>query len=92
MARIRAHVVVHGRVQGVGFRFAVVQRAEHYRLSGWVQNTPKRTVEAVFEGEEEDVRAMVEWCRRGPALARVIGVEVDYSSATGEFTDFRVTG
>lgn len=92
MAKIRAHVVVHGRVQGVGFRFAVVERAEHYGLTGWVRNTWERTVEAVFEGEEEDVRAMVEWCRRGPALARVTSVDADYSAAAGEFTDFRVTG
>jgi len=92
MSNIRAAVTIHGRVQGVGFRFSVCDRAEHYGLTGWVRNTWERTVEAVFEGAEEDVRAMVDWCGRGPALAHVTRVDVSYSDASGEFKSFRVTG
>ena len=92
MAKTRAHVVIHGRVHGVGFRFSTCDKAEHYGLTGWVRNTWDRTVEAVFEGEETDVKDMVEWCRRGPMLAHVTKLELEYSAATGEFREFRVTG
>ena len=92
MGAIRATVSIHGRVQGVGFRFHTCDQAEHYRLTGWVRNSWHGTVEAVFEGEEADVRAIVEWCRRGPSFARVSHVEVEYHPATGEFTEFSVTG
>ena len=92
MAGIRATVTIHGRIQAVGFRFSTVERAEHYGLTGWVRNTWSRTVEATFEGEEADVRGMVEWCHAGPAFAHVTKVDVEYSNATGEFTSFRVTG
>ena len=92
MGNIRAEVTVHGRVQGVGFRFSTLDRADALALPGWVRNTWRRTVEAVFEGDEADVRDMVRWCRTGPAGARVTRLDVRYADATGEFNDFRVTG
>lgn len=92
MGKIRATVTIHGRVQGVGFRFTTVGRASDLGLAGWVRNTWDRTVEAVFEGDEEDVRAMVRWCQRGATFAHVSRVDTQYSDATGEFTGFHVTG
>jgi len=92
MGKIRAEVTVHGRVQGVGFRFSTIDRADALALTGWVRNTWRRTVEAVFEGDEADVRDMVRWCRQGPPGARVTRLDVRYADATGEFNDFRVTG
>jgi len=68
----RANVVVHGSVQGV------------FRLAGWVRNAPDGTVEAVLEGDDEQVESMVEWCRRGPGGARVEEVEVAWSEPEGE--------
>jgi len=92
MAKLRAEVTVHGRVQGVGFRFSTVSQAQHLGLTGWVRNTWEGAVEAVFEGEEKAVRAMVDWCRRGPTFARVRDVDVRCAEATGEFAGFHVTG
>jgi acylphosphatase len=87
----RRHVIVHGFVQGVGFRFAIERAARSRRVAGWVRNRPDGTVEAVFEGDGEDVEALVELCRRGPRGAEVERVEVEAGSAEG-LAGFRVTG
>lgn len=65
------HVVVHGRVQGVGFRAFVEQEALKRGIEGWVRNRRDGSVEAVFMGEADDVANMVEESRRGPFGARV---------------------
>jgi acylphosphatase len=73
---VRRHVVVHGRVQGVGFRMSVASRARARGVAGWVRNLPDGTVEAVFEGEVGAVDAVVAWCRDGPRGAAVARVDV----------------
>jgi acylphosphatase len=80
----RAKAIVHGAVQGVFFRVEARDRARSLGLAGWVRNVPDGTVEAVFEGDDERVASMVEWCRRGPTGARVEEVEVDWSEPKGE--------
>jgi acylphosphatase len=87
----RAHVVVTGRVQGVFFRAETRDRASSLGLAGWVRNNRDGTVEAVFEGDQERVHSMVEWCRRGPAHAHVDDVKVAWEDARGE-TGFAVSG
>lgn len=72
----RAEVVVRGAVQGVFFRAEARERARSLNLAGWVRNASDGTVQAVFEGDDERVESMVEWCRRGPGGARVDGIEV----------------
>jgi acylphosphatase len=64
-------VTVQGRVQGVGFRYAVARAAASRGLAGWVRNRPDGTVEAVFEGEPEAVESLVRLCREGPRGAEV---------------------
>jgi acylphosphatase len=78
------HVIVRGRVQGVGFRYATASRASSLGLGGWVRNMPDGTVEAVFEGPPERVRSMVEWCREGPRGAYVEAVETRIEPPAGE--------
>ena len=73
----RKRVLISGRVQGVGFRWYTLDRAESLGLSGWVRNLPDRRVEAVFQGEEDLVDDMVEWCRRGSPAASVKSVSVE---------------
>jgi len=80
----RAHVLISGRVQGVWFRASTRDKAESLSLSGWVRNIPDGRVEAVFEGDEEDVANMVRWCHAGPPMARVDRVEVEYEPLQGE--------
>jgi acylphosphatase len=91
MAVVRKHVVVHGHVQGVFFRDSVRRLAERSDVAGWVRNTWDGTVEAVFEGEDEDVERLVQFCREGPRGAVVERVDVDDEQAEG-LTGFRVTG
>jgi len=88
---VRARVVVSGRVQGVFYRASCRDEAAARGLSGWVRNAPDGTVEAAFEGPEADVRALVEWCRRGPPSAHVERVEISWESPAGE-RGFRITG
>ena len=76
MAAVRAHVYVSGLVQGVSFRWYAIQQARRRGVAGWVRNLPDGRVEAVFEGADADVKALVDWCREGPPSARVSGVEV----------------
>jgi acylphosphatase len=85
----RRHVLIYGFVQGVGFRFGVERAARSRSVAGWVRNRPDGAVEAVFEGEREDVEALVEFCRRGPRGAEVERVEVEAESAEG-LAGFRV--
>jgi acylphosphatase len=86
---VRAHVKVAGRVQGVFFRAETRDRARSLGLSGWVSNAPDGSVEASFEGPAERVRSMVDWCRRGPALAAVEDVAVEWEEPQGE-RDFQI--
>jgi acylphosphatase len=87
----RRHVLIYGFVQGVGFRFGVERAAELRGVAGWVRNRADGAVEAVFEGEPEDVEALVELCRRGPRGAVVERVEVAEELPEG-LGGFRVTG
>ena len=87
----RRHVRIYGFVQGVGFRFAVERAASSRAVSGWVRNRGDGAVEAVFEGEPQDVEALVDFCRRGPRGAEVERVEVEEESPEG-LAGFRVAG
>jgi acylphosphatase len=69
------HVVVRGRVQGVGYRAFVEQEAHRRGLHGWVRNRRDGSVEAVFSGPRAAVEAMVEACRRGPISARISALD-----------------
>jgi acylphosphatase len=68
---IACRVVVHGTVQGVGYRYAMIDAAAAFRVTGWVRNRRDGTVEALVQGEREAVDQLVAWCRRGPPSARV---------------------
>ena len=91
MANVRVHVLVSGLVQGVFFRQKTKQQAESRGVTGWVRNLDDGKVEAVFEGEENHVAALVDFCRKGPQGAMVTNVDVCSEEFLGEFTDFRVT-
>ncbi len=86
----RLHAIVHGRVQGVGFRAATQRTAATHRLTGWVRNRWDGTVEVIAEGSPEDVRALERFLQRGPTAAEVTRVEAEYSAATGEFHGFNI--
>jgi acylphosphatase len=89
-SRGRKRVIVGGRVQGVFFRDTTKRTAESRGVSGWVRNNPDGSVEAVFEGAEEAVDAMVRFAREGPRGAMVEHVEVRDEEPEG-LTGFRIT-
>ena len=73
---IRRRVVISGHVQGVFFRETARRRAQAHAVAGWIRNNPDGTVEAAFEGAEDAVERLVEFCREGPRGARVEWVDV----------------
>ena len=91
MKRVRAHVCIDGRVQGVCFRMDTRRAALERNLTGWVKNLPDGRVEAAFEGDNSDVKSMLKWCDTGPPLARVNRVVVEWKPYTGEFEGFKIT-
>ena len=88
--KVRAHVWVSGWVQGVFFRSETRDEAKKRGVKGWVRNLPDGRVEAVFEGEEEAVEELIEFCRHGPPGARVRSVDVVWENCTGEFKGFDI--
>jgi acylphosphatase len=88
--RARAHIFISGTVQGVFFRFRTMREARKYGVNGWVRNTLDGRVEAVLEGEEENVKEIVEFCKRGPPGARVTSVDVVWERFSDEFKDFEI--
>lgn len=91
MPAARVHVHVKGLVQGVFFRFETSRVAKQNRVCGWVKNLRDGSVEAVFEGEKEDVERVVAFCRKGPPGAVVSDVEVSWEPWRGQFKNFRIT-
>lgn len=76
-------VVVHGEVQGVFFRDSVSREAERAGVAGWVRNCSDGTVEARFEGDDEAIDGMVDFCRSGPGHASVERVETEAVESEG---------
>lgn len=87
---VRVHVFVKGRVQGVSFRFATLTRARERRINGWVRNLSDGRLEATFEGEQEKVEEMIGFCRKGPAGALVMDVQVLWEKDLEDYKSFEI--
>ncbi|MFN7085396.1 MAG: acylphosphatase [Burkholderiales bacterium] len=83
---VTRHLLIFGRVQGVGFRFHSERKALELGVTGWVRNRRDGSVEIMVQGKPEAVEAMIAWARRGPASARVS--EVRITEGSGEFVEF----
>ena len=86
----RVHLLISGRVQGVLFRDRTKARAKKLGLFGWVKNLSDGRVEAVLEGEEENIFKLIEWAKRGPIFARVDNVIIKWEDYKGEFNKFNI--
>jgi len=84
------HLIVSGRVQGVGFRFSAYDEAKDLALAGWVRNVASGGVEIVAEGKRENLQMLAAWAHLGPPSAHVTAVREDWLDFTGEFTEFRI--
>ncbi|MCG2658777.1 MAG: acylphosphatase [Kiritimatiellae bacterium] len=89
--QVRVHLMISGRVQGVGFRQYCVQVARQYGLHGWVRNSDDGCVEVMAEGEKASLEPFVCWCRRGPPAASVLTCQESYAKPTGTFDAFEVS-
>ncbi len=87
----RVNIKVFGAVHYVGFRFSTIEVARDLGLIGWVKNEPDSTVQIVAEGKKEQLENLVTWAKKGPSLAKVEKVDVEWSGATGEFSSFDVS-
>ena len=84
------HVLIEGRVQGVGFRYATYRQAVSLGLTGHVANRFDGSVEADFEGPKAVLDQMLEWCRTGPRFAEVWSVTTEWSVGDCRYTEFRI--
>ena len=85
------HLLISGRVQGVGFRYSMAEEAERLGVTGWVRNRRDGTVEAVVDGAADAVEVMLAWARRGPPGARVTEVQISEIAGTFERFEMRPT-
>jgi acylphosphatase len=88
--KVRLHGIVGGRVQGVGFRYYVVDKCQNLGLTGWVRNRWDDTVEVTAEGDRAELDKLVMDLHHGPRAAQVSSVKVTWLEATGEFSGFSI--
>jgi acylphosphatase len=81
--RVRRHVRIIGQVQGVSFRASIADRARTFGVDGFARNLEDGSVDAVFEGPEQSVEELLEFCQRGPAHARVREMQVEHEPPLG---------
>ncbi len=89
-ALARLHLIVSGRVQGVGFRFSAYDKAKEFALAGWVRNLAGGEVEIIAEGKQEDLQMLAAWAHQGPPSANVTGVREEWLDPVGEPGEFRI--
>ena len=87
---VRAHLLISGVVQGVGYRWSCQRAAVRIGVKGWVRNLDDGRVEAVAQGPREQVEELIKWCYRGPSEASVSDIAVTYEEPTEEFQDFGI--
>ncbi|MBI1730073.1 acylphosphatase [Candidatus Acetothermia bacterium] len=86
----QCRVRISGRVQGVSFRASTHRQASEWVLTGYVKNLKDGRVEALFQGEAESLEKMVDWCYKGPRLARVEHVDVEWMLIEKQLDSFRI--
>jgi acylphosphatase len=86
----RVHLLIEGRVQGVGFRYFTMERANQLGIVGWVRNTIDNKVEISAEGPKEVLENWIKLLKNGPSHAHVSNVDIKWSDATGQFTKFSI--
>jgi acylphosphatase len=86
----RAHVVVTGLVQGVGYRYFVYRKAKDYNLKGYVKNLYSDDVEVMLEGKKGVILDLIQELKTGPISAHVTGIKVEWEEGQSEYEDFQI--
>ncbi len=92
MKKVRAHLRISGRVQGVSFRYYIQDIAQSLRIKGWIKNCWDGKVEVLMEGEEDKIKELIDCCYRGPRSAVVEKIDVKWEKYRGEFNSFSIRG
>ena len=92
LKKVRVHLLISGRVQGVAFRYYAQDIAQSLGIKGWVKNCWDGKVEILVEGEEDKVKELIDWCYRGPRSAIVGKVDMKWEEYRGEFKTFSIRG
>ncbi len=87
---VGVHIIIEGRVQGVGFRYFTREQAQKLHLTGWVRNTFDGQVEAYAEGVQEDLNIWLSHLQRGPRSAFVSNIKKEWTFPQGKFKTFQV--
>jgi len=86
----RANLLISGRVQGVAFRASTKRKAQNLGLKGWVRNTEDGKVEAVIEGSKDKIKELISWAEKGPRLANVNNIEINWVKGKENFQKFEI--
>ncbi len=86
----QVNLKIYGRVQMVMYRDSVRRQAKKLGLTGWVMNEDDGTVRVVADGEEENLKKLIDWCYNGPMLAKVDKIDIEWREATGQFNNFDI--
>ena len=87
---VKVHILITGKVQGVFFRSRTRDEANKNNVNGWVRNLPDGRVEAILEGEKEDVDKVIDFAGKGPSGTKVLDLDIKWLNYSGEFNDFEV--
>jgi acylphosphatase len=88
--KVRVHLKIEGRVQGVYFRAATVAQAQKLHATGWVMNCLDGSVEVLAEAGQGEIEELIAWCRHGPSGAQVTHVELHREESQNTFSEFRI--
>jgi len=88
--KVRTHIFISGRVQGVFFRQFIQEKTQELGLFGWVKNLDDGRVEIVIEGDKEKIEKILIYLKKGPLLAKVENIEINYEQYQGEFKEFSI--
>jgi len=88
--KVRTHIFVSGKVQGVFFRDSTRRIAEELGIFGWVKNLNDSRVEAVLEGEKEVIEKLIKWAKKGPTFSRVDEIKIEWEEYKEEFKNFEI--
>jgi acylphosphatase len=86
----RLHLIMTGRVQGMGFRFSIERLCTKLGVNGWAKNNSDGTLEAMFEADEDKLNEVLEFCKKGPTFAIVENTEINWDECLDEFKEFRI--
>ena len=90
MPNSAVHMIAHGRVQGVGFRFYVRERAVPFGIKGWVRNLPDGSVEIHAEGKKDMLDLFIAEIRKGPTFGNVSHLDEEWADPTNRYTGFSI--